>query len=123
MNDMIEETEPTPNRNVRQWAMICHISAFLGFIIPFGNLLGPLIVWQMKRDLDPFIDDQGKEALNFQITVTIGVFASILLAIVVIGLFLLALIVMVAVVLMVIAGVKANEGQTYRYPFCLRFIS
>ena len=57
---------------VRQWGMFAHFAAFAGFVIPFGNIIGPLIVWQMKKDM-PFVDDQGKEALNFQITVSIAV--------------------------------------------------
>jgi len=60
---------PAPSKEVRQWAMLCHFAAFLGLVFPFGSLLGPLILWQFKKDMDPLVDDQGKEALNFQITV------------------------------------------------------
>mgnify|MGYP000402627055 CR=1 FL=1 len=63
---------PAPSKEVRQWAMLCHFAAFLGLVFPFGSLLGPLILWQFKKDMDPLIDDQGKEALNFQITVAIA---------------------------------------------------
>ena len=63
---------PTPSQEVRQWAMFCHLSALLGIWIPFGTIIGPLILWQIKREMDPFIDAQGKEALNFQITVAIA---------------------------------------------------
>ncbi|BAN51262.1 DUF4870 domain-containing protein [Metapseudomonas resinovorans] len=118
--------EPTqyqePNREVRQWAMFCHFSAFLGLVFPFGNLLGPLIVWQIKKDLDPFVDAQGKEALNFQITVALAVVVCFLLMLVVIGFPLLGLVSIGALVLTIIAGIKANEGQAYRYPFCWRLI-
>ena len=60
------------NKEVRQWAMLCHFAAFLGLVFPFGSVLGPLILWQVKKDMDPLIDDQGKEALNFQLTVAIA---------------------------------------------------
>ena len=97
--------------------MFCHFAAFLGFIFPFGNLLGPLIVWQIKRESDPFVDRQGKEALNFQSTVSLAVMVSFLLMLVVIGFFLLWLVSIGALVLTIIAGIKANEGLDYRYPF------
>ncbi len=113
---------PMPGPEARQWAMLCHFSAFLGLLIPFGNLLGPLIVWQIKRELDPFVDDQGREALNFHITVAIAALVCMLLAVVVIGFLLLPLLGLGALVLTIIAGIKANEGQTYRYPFCWRLL-
>lgn len=94
----------------------------IGLVFPFGSLLGPLIVWQLKRESDPFVDAQGKEALNFQITVALAMFVSFLLMLVVIGFFLLGLVCLAALVLTIIAGIKANEGKAYRYPFCLRLI-
>ncbi|MET1079391.1 MAG: DUF4870 domain-containing protein [Pseudomonas sp.] len=111
-----------PSQEVRQWAMFCHFAAFAGMIIPFGNLLGPLLVWQLKKDLDPFVDAQGKEALNFQITVSLAMLVSMLLMLVVIGFVLIGIIGLGALVLMIIAGIKANEGQAYRYPFTWRVI-
>jgi uncharacterized Tic20 family protein len=113
---------PTPSKEVRHWAMFCHLSALLGIWIPFGTLIGPLILWQLKREMDPFIDAQGKEALNFQITVAIATGISILLMVVVVGFFLIGLVAIGAVVLTIIAGVKANEGVPYRYPFTWRLI-
>lgn len=121
MNDE-QVPAPMPSQQARQWAMFCHFAAFLGLVFPFGNLLGPLIVWQIKKDFDPFVDAQGKEALNFQITVAIAVVACFLLMLVVIGFPLLALVSIGALVLTIIGGIKANEGQAYRYPFCLRLV-
>ena len=72
-----QELIPVPSAQARQWAMFCHYSAFFWFLVPMiGNVLGPLIVWQLKKDMDPFVDEQGKEALNFQIAVTIAGLAS-----------------------------------------------
>ncbi|WP_460142502.1 DUF4870 domain-containing protein [Pseudomonas sp. S3_B08] len=113
---------PKPSQEVRQWAMSCHLSALLGIWIPFGNLIGPLILWQMKREKDPFIDAQGKEALNFQITVAIASMICFLLMLLIIGFFLFGLLAIAALVLTIIAGVKANEGFPYRYPFTWRLI-
>lgn len=120
MSDEVSVQQVQPSQEARQWAMFCHFAAFLGFIFPFGNLLGPLIVWQIKRESDPFVDRQGKEALNFQITVSLAVVVSFLLMLVVIGFFLLGLVSIGALVLTIIAGIKANEGLDYRYPFTWR---
>ncbi|MDN6856659.1 DUF4870 domain-containing protein [Pseudomonas sp. CAN2814] len=120
MSDEVLVQQLQPSQEARQWAMFCHFAAFLGFIFPFGNLLGPLIVWQIKRESDPFVDRQGKEALNFQITVSLAVVVSFLLMLVVIGFFLLGLVSIGALVLTIIAGIKANEGLDYRYPFTWR---
>lgn len=122
MNEVSEEVAASPGQEARQWAMFCHFAAFIGLVFPFGSLLGPLIVWQLKRESDPFVDAQGKEALNFQITVALAMFVSFLLMLVVIGFFLLGLVCLAALVLTIIAGIKANEGKAYRYPFCLRLI-
>ncbi|GLX89691.1 DUF4870 domain-containing protein [Pseudomonas weihenstephanensis] len=116
----LSKPEPGPSREARQWAMFCHFSAFLGMWFPFGSLIGPLILWQMKRESDPFIDDQGKEAMNFQITVAIASAICYVLMFVLIGFALIGLLFIGAVVLVVIAGVKANDGVTYRYPFTWR---
>lgn len=113
---------PTPSSQVRQWAMFCHFAAFLGLIFPFGNLLGPLIIWQLKKETDPFIDAQGKEALNFQITVAIASAICFLLMVLIIGFFLFGLLAIGALILTIIAGVKANEGFPYRYPFTWRLV-
>ena len=116
----LSKPEPGPSREARQWAMFCHFSAFLGMWFPFGSLIGPLILWQMKRESDPFIDDQGKEAMNFQITVAIASAICYVLMFVLIGFALIGLLFIGAVVLVVIAGVKANDGVVYRYPFTWR---
>ncbi len=112
----------SPDRDSRQWGMIAHLSALVGFVIPFGNLIGPLVVWQIKKEM-PFVVDQGKEALNFQITVAIAVFVCLLLSLVVIGMLLLPVVGIGALVLTVMAAIKANDGEAYRYPFTLRLIS
>ncbi|MCI8208645.1 orotate phosphoribosyltransferase [Pseudomonas sp. S25] len=113
---------PAPGPEVRQWAMFCHFGAFLGMMFPFGNILGPLILWQLKKDSDPFIDSQGKEALNFQITVSLAMIACVFLMLVLVGFALIGLVAAGALVLTIIAGIKANEGVAYRYPFTWRLV-
>jgi hypothetical protein len=122
MNDEItESTAGKPGKDARTWAMICHLAAFSGFIIPFGSLLGPLIVWAIKKDEDPFINDQGKEAINFQLTLLIGFVISIILMFVFIGILLIAVLVVYCIIMVIIAAMKANEGELYRYPYTIRF--
>jgi uncharacterized protein len=107
----------------RTWGMLAHLSALLSYWIPFGNFIGPLVVWLIKKDEMPFVDDQGKEALNFQITMLIAtavVAASICIGI---GFILLPLLIVYALVLTIIAAVKANQGIVYRYPLTLRLIA
>ncbi|WP_122667333.1 DUF4870 domain-containing protein [Pseudomonas viridiflava] len=113
---------PAPGPEVRQWAMFCHFAAFLGMMFPFGNILGPLILWQLKKDSDPFVDSQGKEALNFQITVSLAMIACVFLMILLVGFVLIGLVAAGALVLTIIAGIKANEGVAYRYPFTWRLV-
>lgn len=112
-----------PDAEQRQWAFFAHLSALAGIVIPFGNLLGPLIIWQIKKDTMPFVADQAKEALNFQITVCIAIVVSIVLFVVLIGMLLLPLVGLAALILTLVGAVKANNGERYRYPFTLRLIS
>lgn len=120
-----EQPDPVPPMAVdaadRQWGMFAHLSCLAGFLIPFGNLIGPLVIWQMKKDI-PFVADQGKEALNFQITVSIVGLICMVLVLVVIGGLLLVALGIATLVLVIIAAIKANEGVRYRYPYAFRFI-
>ncbi len=110
------------SKDERMWAMFVHIAAFAFFVIPFGNILGPLIIWMIKKEQYPFVEEQGKEALNFQISMTIYAVASIILIIIVIGLPVLIAVFFVDFVFTVIAAVKANDGEHYVYPLTIKFI-
>ena len=121
MNDS-QSPVPMPSYEARQGAMLCHFAAFLGFVFPFGSVVGPLILWQIKKEKDAFIDDQGKEALNFQITVAIAWLVCMVLAFAVIGFFLMIALAVATVVLTIIGGIKANKGIAYRYPFTWRLV-
>jgi uncharacterized Tic20 family protein len=118
----------------RQWAMFAHLAALAGGILTagwaasLGCVLGPLVVWMMKKDAMPFVDDQGKEALNFNITVGIVFLALWVLTFMTLGIGILLtgplmLIVGLAwLVVTIMAAIKANEGVAYRYPFALRLV-
>src|SRR6202140_1508191 len=107
----------------RNWAMGCHLSALLGCVVPFGNVIGPLLVWLLKKNESTLVDAEGKEALNFQISMSIYMMVSAILIIVVIGLPMLFGFAIADLVLTIIAAIKTSNGEHYRYPITLRFLS
>ena len=124
---MNSDNVPTPqtselSKDEKNWGMFCHLASFAGVIIPFGNIIGPLVIWLMKKDEYPFVDDQGKEALNFQITVAIAFIICFLLSFVIIGIFLMFVVGLFALIVTIIAIVKSSQGEYYRYPLSIRLI-
>jgi len=129
MND--EEAQPAPpaapgtppTQDERTWGMIAHLSAFAFFIVPpIGIILGPLIVWLVKRDQTVFVATQAKEALNFNISVVIGAVVCWILLFVLIGFLLFVALGISWLALTIIAAIKASEGVAYRYPVSLRLV-
>lgn len=124
----------TPDAQERQWAMFAHLSALVGGLLTsqlmggIGCILGPLIIWLMKKDTMPFVADQAREALNFNITVAIVMLVLVLLGVGTFGLGfivtapLMLLVGVAALVFVVIAAIKSNDGVAYRYPFALRLV-
>ncbi len=102
--------------------MLCHLLAFSGIIVPFGTILGPLVMWLVKKDADPYVDQQGKESVNFQISMMIYTIASIILIFVFIGAILLPLLIIANIVLTIIGTVKASKGEPWQYPLTIRLI-
>ncbi len=116
--------EKCTNKDACTWAMLCHLSGLAWLIIPFlGGIIAPLIIWQIKKDIDPFVDRNGKEALNFQISILIYAVIAGFLIMICVGKFLLPLVVIADIVFVIIASVKAANGDTYRYPLTIRFVS
>lgn len=113
---------PLSPSDERMWAMFTHLSALSGFLIPFGNVVGPVVVWQIFKERSAFVDTHGKESVNFQITIAIAYLVSIILIFVVVGIFLLVVLGILSLVLSVVAAIKANNGEYYTYPFTFRFI-
>jgi len=110
--------------------MLCHLSALAGFVgVPFGNIIGPLIVWQIKKNEIPAVDLHGKASLNFQITTTLilllGAAVAFVLSFFCIGWLLVPLLFLAAIgalICAIIAGIKANNGEEYKYPFTFDLI-
>jgi uncharacterized Tic20 family protein len=114
---------PQVSKDEQNWAMGCHLAALAGFVIPFGNIIGPLVVWLIKRAEMPLVDQHGKESLNFQITVTIGVLICVPLMFVLIGIPLMFIIGIGALILTIMAAVKVSNGVLdYRYPMTIRLL-
>jgi len=103
--------------------MVCHLVGLVGLPLPIvGNIVTPLIIWQIKKDDFPFVDEQGKEAVNFQISMSIYGLVAFVLIFACIGAFLLPAVYVLDLVFLLIAAVKANNGHHYRYPLTIRFI-
>jgi uncharacterized protein len=121
----MSEASPGSTSEERMWAMLCHLSSFLT-IFPGANVIAPLVLWMIKRDASPLVADQGKEVLNFQITMLI--FYAVMVACFVtvilfpLGLTLVVLLPLWHLVLTIIGAIKAYDGQYYRYPLAIRLI-
>jgi uncharacterized Tic20 family protein len=102
--------------------MLAHLTAFAGFIVPLGFIIGPLVVWLIKRDQSAFVADQGKEALNFNISVLLGIAVCGALVWILIGILLGVALFVFWMAVTIIAGIKASEGIRYRYPYALRLV-
>ena len=124
MNQDVGSNDSMPDKESRNWAMASHLSPLAGYFfpVPFCSLLGPFIIWLFKKDESEFIADQAKEAMNFQITISLAYLVSLVLIFVVIGFFLIGVVAIYALVMLIIASIKASEGEHYRYPYCIRFI-
>lgn len=110
------------NSDEQTMSMLCHLSALAGYVIPLGHIIAPLIIWQLKKDIYPEVNRQGKDALNFQISITLWAFISAVLVILVIGLFALIALGVIHLVLIIVASVKSNNGERFKYPLTIEFI-
>src|ERR1700745_3620981 len=117
-------TASASSADVRTWNVLCHASALLGLFLHFlGHLLGPLIVWLVKRGDSPEIDAHGKESLNFQLSMLIYDAIAAILCLVLIGIPILIALWIMNTVCVIIASIRASEGKFYRYPITIRFLS
>jgi hypothetical protein len=114
-NRVLSETE-------RNWAMLCHLSAFAGFFFPFGGIIGPLICWLSRRDESEWIHINGRNALNFQISMLLYIVLAVPLCFIIIGFPIIAVLSLLKVICIIIASVKAPKGELFRYPLSIPFI-
>jgi uncharacterized Tic20 family protein len=114
-NKVLSETE-------RNWAMLCHLSAFAGFFFPFGGILGPLICWLSKRDESAWVSLNGRNSINFQLSMLLYIVLAIPLFFIIIGIPIIVVLGTLKVVCIIIASVKAAKGELFRYPLLIPFI-
>lgn len=124
METIPPSTSVTTSSNARTWCVLCHASALLGLFFHFpGHIFGPLIVWLLKRGDASEIDAHGKESLNFQLSMLIYDAVALILCFVLIGIPILLLLWLLNTVLVIVASIKASDGEFYRYPLTIRFIT
>lgn len=115
---------PLPSREEQSWAIALHLSGFAGLILPsFGQIIAPLVIWLIKRPQSPLLDQVGKDVLNFQISYTIYTAVALALCWFCIGWVVLPVVGILWIVFMIIAAVKTSNGQSYAYPFTIRFLN
>ncbi len=112
---------PSPTTD-NSLAVVMHLLGFAGFVFPFGNIFGPLILWLVKRSESPYLDRVGKEVLNFQISYSIYVAVAFALCFVIIGFLILPVIGLLWIIFMIVAAVKTGNGEDYKYPMTIRLL-
>jgi uncharacterized Tic20 family protein len=111
-----------PTQEERTMAMLCHLTGLLGAFLPPANILAPLIIWLLKKDWSQFVNDQGKEVLNFQISMTIYFVVGLILMIALIGFLIFPLVGLFWLVFGIIGTIKAYNGVYYRFPLTIRLV-
>ena len=118
----MEENKVVLSESERNWAMLCHLSAFAGVFLPFGGIFGPLICWLTRRDESSWVNINGKASLNFQLSMLLYIVLAIPLCFIVIGFPIIAVLAIIKVICVIIASVKAPKGELFRYPLVIPFI-
>ncbi len=122
MNDETSESNNTDNeRETRTWAMFLHFSLLAGFVVPMAGLVTPIIIWQIQKNKLPGIDEHGKVVANWLISLIIYGVVSGLLTFILIGFPMLIVLVVVSIIFPIIGGIKANDGQLWKYPLSIQF--
>jgi uncharacterized Tic20 family protein len=106
----------------RNWAMFCHLSSFAGFFFPFGGIVGPLVCWLSKKDESVWVYVNGRDSLNFQLSILLYITLTIPLCFIIIGFPIIGVLVLLKIICVIIASVKAAKGESFRYPLAIPFI-
>lgn len=121
-SDESKQQVASSDKNARMWSMFLHLSLLSNFIIPIAGIIAPIVIWQIKKDEYPIVDAHGKNAVNWIISAVIYGAVCLILTLAVIGIFLLAILGVLAIVFPVIAGIKANNGEVWKYPLSIQFL-
>jgi uncharacterized Tic20 family protein len=114
-NRVLTETE-------RNWAMLCHLSAFAGFFFPFGSILGPMICWLSRKDESAWVNINGRNALNFQLSILLYMVLAIPLCFIIIGFPIILALLTLRIVCIIIGSIKASKGENFKYPLVIPFV-
>jgi uncharacterized Tic20 family protein len=106
----------------RNWAMLCHLSAFAGFFFPFGGIIGPLICWLSRKDESPWVNENGKTSMNFQLSILLYMVLALPLCFILLGIPIVMFLGVLKIVCIIIASVKASKGEQFKYPLAIPFI-
>ena len=106
----------------RNWAMLCHLSAFAGFFFPFGGIIGPLICWLTRKDESAWVDVNGKASMNFQVSILLYIVLTIPLLFIIVGIPIMMFLGALKVICIIIASVKSSKGEKFRYPLSIPFL-
>lgn len=109
------------NKEANQWAMFVHLSLFAGYLIPFGGLILPIVLWQIKKDEFPIVDTHGKNVANWAISLVIYFAAACILLLLLIGFLILPILGIISIVFPIIGAIKANNGEVWEYPLAIKF--
>ena len=128
MTEFVKPVAPpagsVPSEGDRSWAMLTHLSGFMCYMgLGPVAIVAPLILWLSKRDESAYVDDHGREALNFNITIWLYAFLAGILTFAGIGCVLLPVLLVFHLIVVIQAAIGANRGEYYRYPITIRFIS
>jgi len=108
--------------NEKQWALASHLGTLIGYVVPFGNIIVPLVIYLSKKDESEVIADQARESLNFQITCTIFIIISVIMLLVLIGFVLLPVAILFQLIFVVLAAIVVDKNKLYRYPISIRLV-
>jgi uncharacterized Tic20 family protein len=114
-NRILSETE-------RNWAMFCHLSAFAGFFFPFGGIIGPLICWLSRRDEYEWVKVNGRNSLNFHLSILLYMILVAPLCIIIIGFPIIGFLFLLKIICIIIGSVKAAKGELFKYPISIPFL-
>ena len=118
----VREEVKTLSESERNWALLCHLSAFAMFFFPFGGVIGPLICWLSRKDESAWVDVNGKASMNFQLSVLLYIVLTIPLLFIIVGIPIIMFLVTLRIVCIIIASVKSSKGEKFKYPLSIPFI-
>ena len=118
----VKKSSKVDKAQEKTWVTFTHLAGFAGFLVPFGNIIGPFVIWILKRDEFPAVRAHGKDVLNFQLSIALYYVVALASMLIIIGFVLLPAVAIFQIVCIILATIRASEGQKFQYPLSIRFI-